>query len=380
MAFDLGEGIANIGNIWTNKIGQDQKEAQNKFLQQQAIAKLAMEQQQSSDMHTAAQQHAAMLLRQEWEQRAATHPNALFPTSSMQGLSPVDQSIIASPVAASPGSRIYTSPNANAPETVGAMPEGMSRLNLPESEKMRIAEKQADQRFNLAAFQQANTNQRATDKADLDTKLVGMRGDFALQVAGMRQPTEKYTTLTYEDPVTGNTVRERVTEAEAAARGPMKQPTSARAIQAQQSIADLESTSKQIESVLSTGKTANWSGTGIVSGNSVVRGAKHYLNMTDPNEEKLRADIGFLKSAIQHDLYGAAFTKQEAAQGNKFLFDIENNPTELPTRLKAYQDWLNLKIGEKKAAIPGNASHVSGGDVLDSGKAGAADNPLGLKF
>lgn len=380
MAFDLGEGIANIGNIWANKIGQDQKEAQNKFLQQQAMAKLAMEQQQSSDQHAAAQQHASEILRQAWEQRAMLHPNAMVPTSSMQGLSPADQSIIASPVAASPGSRIYTSPDASAPETVGAVPQGMSRLNLPESEKMRIAEKGADQRFQLAAFGQANTNQRATDKADLDTKLANMKGDIALQVAGMRQPTEKYTTITYEDPVTGNTVRERVTEAEAATRGPLKQPTSARAIQAQQNIADLEATSKQIDSVLSTGKTANWSGTGIVSGNSMVRGAKHYLNMTDPNEEKLRADIGFLKSAIQHDLYGSAFTKNEAQEGGKYLFDIENNPTELPTRLKAYKDWLNLKIGEKKAAIPGNASHA-GGDVLGSGSAPTGvDNPLGLKF
>lgn len=152
--FDLGQGIANIGNIWQNKLSQDQAEADSKFKERLAMAKLAQDQQGlDQNKQQQAQAHAHAIFQQVMQLQSANPGGMVTQKDIPTEVDPLTRSAVFENLQPSAGSKIYTSPDAAAPEQVGVVPEGMAQIKTPFNSKLAVAQVGAQEKANALAQQ-----------------------------------------------------------------------------------------------------------------------------------------------------------------------------------------------------------------------------------
>lgn len=171
--FDLGQAVAGIGGIWSNKLENDQQQTAQKFQQNLAMKKLEQEQQQiDASKQAQAQAHAHQIFTQVMALQAANPGGMVSQKDIPQEVDPLTRSAVFENVAPNAGSKIYTSPDAAAPEQVGVVPEGMAQIKTPFNAKLAVAQVGAEGKATALAAQQdyqkqlLELRQKALDSKD----------------------------------------------------------------------------------------------------------------------------------------------------------------------------------------------------------------------
>lgn len=183
--FDLGQGVARIGDVWANKLVQDKQEEDQKRLEAQALARLGMEQQRlQMDKEQQAQAHAGELFKQVMALQAA-NPGGLVPRSAIpQGIDPLTRASVFSDVT-TPQAKQFTgamqpmgadqSQSQMYVSTVAPQDTGMTRINTPFNSKLAVAQLEGQnkgqalqQQWELAQQKNALTSALAAAKDDTE--------------------------------------------------------------------------------------------------------------------------------------------------------------------------------------------------------------------
>jgi hypothetical protein len=248
-----------------------------------------------------------------------------------------------------------------------AIAPGSVELQLPESERKRIA----DERAAGAAAKGERDEAYRRDKLDADTK---HRETMATIAANRGQGGGAMRKITYRDE-NGDTVEEYVTPEEARARGPMKKPVTQKPVTgAERQTLSFYNRAKEASEALAQGgleeRVSKQNGMGALWG-------QYAPNIAQTKDQQLyrQAQRAFTEARLRKES-GAAISQQEYENDGRIYFaQPGDSPETIAQKQKARQavlDGLKFSAGKAYSEFYGE----SGG--APSGGGGGKD-PLGIR-
>jgi hypothetical protein len=397
MPLDLGTAIANIGTTWNSAL---QQKKQRETLEKQQFIENMLRQDQLGLQRQAqtraddtavfdqqmemAQNFGGRQMPLEEAQRIFSHPKlqglvvnpleARLPSTSLQGVGmgmPQGQSAMGSQMAA-------PSIAVSGAQSSGIEP-GMAEIETPQTSGMRIANMQtqaantramqnAELRTSLAEYAAQQARERDADRFAHQSELANARMQTQIALAGQRGA--RGTTKLVEDvDENGKPVRRLIdSDTGDIIKTYDKPPTQVKNNMAG-SIAEIEAMQESIKRAQELGARTKWRGVGPAKAWLAEKGGKIPLigtQFTNVDDETLRQEIAKVMAHGKHELYGAALTGGERFDADRFLRNVESNPTQIAISLDNLYRFNDKKLQHLRPA-GGVGNPVAGANTDQAG-------------